>query len=410
VAKIEGSKDMSQLLRVCLFNREVQQSLHQPFQALADLRIVGQVGSVEELLDWLSRLSIDLVVINLDSDEALEAVDRVRQTVPRCGILGISCSSDPNDIIRAMRAGCNQYVRWPVDSKDLHEAIAQIRTQSSPRVSSSKRICVLGASGGAGATTIACNLAIELATLSGADCGLVDLNLELGDVGCLFDAQPAYSIADLCKEHVEIDHSVLEKAFHKMPCNVSVLTRPQRLEDAYEVTPGGVTNMLNQAKAIFPFIVADLPRLFDPTGAAALVDADRVLVVAQLTVTSIRNATRIHEWLQKMGTPEDSIGVVLNRASPGIGHITIDDVAEHFGKPAFAVVPNDYQWVQLSLDMGYAEAREEANNPVQLAIHAIARKIAVNLLEQEPDAHDSAPFLKRFWKGRGGRKPAPVTA
>lgn len=398
---------MSQVLRVCFFNREVQQSLHQPFQNFPHLRIVGQVASAEEMLDWVGRLNVDLAVINLDSEGAFSVAEQVRHAAHRCGILGISRSSDPNFIIRAMRAGCNQYVRYPVDQNDLREALDQITTQVAPRTTGSRRICVVGASGGAGSTTVACNLAIELAALAESECGLVDLNLELGDVGCLFDIQPVYSVADVCKDNMDIDRSVIEKAFHRLACNVSVLVRPHQLEEAYEVTSEGVLGMLNEARSVFPFMVVDLPRAFDPVSAAALTDADRVLIVSQLSVAAIRNATRIHEWLRKMGTPENNIGVVLNRAGSSAGHITLEDVEAHFGKPVFAIVPNDYRRVQSSLDVGYSDVKDDARNPVQQAIREMARKIASDLLQQEEPEPEPAPLLKRFWRRKSAdRVPA----
>jgi pilus assembly protein CpaE len=207
---------------------------------------------------------------------------------------------------------------------------------------------------------------------------------------------------------MEIDDSVLEKAFHRLPCNVAVLVRPTRLEEAYEVTAEGISQMLSHARSLFPFIVVDLPRAFDPVTAAALTDADRVLIVAQLTVASIRNATRIQEWLRKMGTPENNIGVVLNRVSAGVGHITAQDVESHFGRPVFATVPNDYQRVQSSLDMGYSIVKDDPRNPVQLAIREMARKIGSDLLRQESQPEESATLLQRFWRRKIAEKAAPV--
>ncbi|MBI4581712.1 MAG: AAA family ATPase [Planctomycetes bacterium] len=400
---------MSQVLRVCLYNREVQQSLHQPFQEFPHIRVVGQVTTSEEMLDWLGRLSIDAVVVNLDSEGALEVVDQVRTVAPRCGVIGISKSTDPNAIIRAMRAGCNQYVRWPIDPADLREALDQISAQVAPRLGGSRRICVIGASGGAGSTTVACNLAMELAGLVSRECGLVDLNLELGDVGCLFDTQPIYSVADVCKDGVDLDRSMLEKGFHKLPCNVAILVRPHQLDEAYEVTADGVVNMLNEARGMFPFVVIDLPRSFDRVTVAALTEADRVLIVTQLTVASIRNATRIHEWLRRMGTPESGIGIVLNRGTSALGHITSDDVEAHFGKPVFATIPNDYRRVQSSLDIGYSIVKEDPRNPVQTAIREMARKIAADLLQQDEGEREAQPtLLGRLWRRRGSDKPAPA--
>jgi len=51
------------------------------------------------------------------------------------------------------------------------------------------------------------------------------MNLELGDVGCFFDVQTTYSIADICHEGIEADTMLLAKAFHELPCKVSFLTR-----------------------------------------------------------------------------------------------------------------------------------------------------------------------------------------
>jgi pilus assembly protein CpaE len=395
-----------------LYNREVQQALHQPFQEIPNLRIVGQVSTADELMDWIGRLSVDLVVVNLDSEDAFDVVDQVRSASARVGILGISKSSEPNTIIKAMRAGCNQYVRWPIERSDLRAALDQIEGMVAPRYDGSKRICVVGAAGGAGSTTVACNLAIELAALAQRECGLIDLNLELGDVACLFDTQPLYSVADVCKDGVDLDRSVLERGFHKLPCNVSILVRPAALEDAYQVTPEGVQNLLNEARNMFPFLVIDLPRSFDRVTAAALLDADRVLVVTQLNVSSIRNATRIHDWLRKMGTPEQSIGIVLNRATATNGHVTSDDVEGHFGKAPFAVIPNDYRRVQSSLDMGYSVVKDDPRNPVQVAIREMARKIGSDLLQQEEaDQQESQPnLLRRLWRRRGNEKSSLVRA
>jgi pilus assembly protein CpaE len=397
-------------LRVCLYNREVQQSLHQVFADYPHLRIIGQVTSADEMLDWIGRLSVDIVVINLDSEDGLEVVDQVRRVAPRVAIIGISRKDDPNAIIRAMRAGCNQYVRWPVDQNDLREALQQITAQAAPRCSGSRRICIMGASGGAGATTVACNLSVELAAQLNRDCGLVDLNLEMGDVGCLFDTQPVYSITDLCKEGVELDRSILEKGFHRLPNNVAILARPHRLEDAYEVTPEGVVNMLNEARSLYPFVVVDLPRSFSPVAAAALTDADRVLIVIQLSVASIRNATRMNDWLRQVGVPEPSIGIVLNRGSSSMGHIKLEDVESHFGKPLFANIPNDYRRVQTSVDIGFSSSKDDSRNLVQTAIREMARKLASDLVALDDEQDDQAPsLLGRLLRRRGNEKPAVVS-
>ncbi|MCL2329942.1 MAG: hypothetical protein FWC56_01405, partial [Phycisphaerae bacterium] len=81
---------MSQPLRICLFNPDIQLPLHQPFHDLPNIRILGQVASSEELLEGLGKLNIDLLVVNLDAECSLELIEQFRQTGAHCGILGVS--------------------------------------------------------------------------------------------------------------------------------------------------------------------------------------------------------------------------------------------------------------------------------------------------------------------------------
>src|SRR5690606_36945329 len=132
-------------------------------------------------------------------------------------------------------------------------------------------------------------------------CALVDLNLEFGDVACAFDCSPMYSVVDVCRDGIQLDSIILGKALYDLPCNVSILARPDRVEHAREVTPEGVQVMFGVLSSMFPYIVVDLPRAFDYTSAAALSPADHILIVTQLSVPFLRNATRIHRVLLDMG-------------------------------------------------------------------------------------------------------------
>jgi Flp pilus assembly CpaE family ATPase len=151
-------------------------------------------------------------------------------------------------------------------------------------------------------------------------------------------------------------------------------------------------------------VVVDLPRSFDPVTAAALTDTDRVLIITQLTVASIRNATRLYQFMCEMGTPEQNIGIVLNRAKTGVGQISEQDVEKHFGRPLFAMIPNDYQRVQSSLDRGHAMMADDPNSPVRLAIHEMARNIAADVFDQVAVETRPRSLFSRLWR----RKAAPA--
>lgn len=401
---------MAEALRLCVFDSpglETETTLRDVFKDYKNVFLVGEASTWDDLREWLRFGSVDIVAVNLDSadDQGLKIVRNVVELTPSCGIIGVSSRNDPQGIITAMRAGCSQFVSWPIDPADLRSAVERIRATRQNAVSASKRICVVGASGGAGATTIACNLAMELAQLTDRRAAIVDMNLEFGDVCCCFDCNPSYGVADVCREDIEIDRVLLDKALHELPCKVSILARPQRLEAAREVSPDGVGSMLKVLSGMFPYVVVDLPRMFSFLSAAAVHEADRILIVTQLGVPSIRNATRLYECLEQMGAREDTIDIVLNRCNANFERISPKEVESHFGRPIFAMVPNDYRQVQNAIDLGHPIVADAPASAARLAIREMARKIAADQVKEEEAAPPPSGFLKRFWK-RGAKAEA----
>ncbi len=369
---------MSGPLRVCLFDevKSTSSPFASAFEKVMDLEIIDVFSSWEPMQACLLLGNLDIVVVNLDSPSGLDVVQRINKHASQCPIIGVSSKTDSGFIIQAMRAGCGQFVCAPIDPEDLNNAIQRIRPLRSRTAQSSKRICVVGSSGGSGATTIACNLAMEMGHLTGRRVALVDLNLEYGDVCCAFDCSPKYSISDICAEHVDLDHETLTASLHELPCNISILGRPERLEDARDVTPEGVELMFRMLAERFAHVIVDLPRTYNFLSAVAVGRAEAVLIVAQLTVPHIRNATRIYQCLAQMGASEDRLHIILNRFNAEYDRITTKDVEEHFHRPVFAIIPNDYQFVSAALDLGHPLGADSPSSRARAAIQEMARKLA----------------------------------
>jgi len=393
---------MADTLRICLFDPDGQRGddFRVPFGEVGSVVVVAEPACWDDLREWIKNSNIDLVVINLDdkAGKALGIVEQVGRLAPSCGIIGVSENTQPAHIISAMRAGCSQFVSWPVDQEDLTSAIERIHATRHVAAASSKRICVVGSSGGAGATMIACNLALELGHLSDRHTALIDLNLEFGDVGCAFDCVPKHSVADVCKAGIEADRLLLSTAMHELSCNVSILPRPEKIGEAREVTPDGVEMLLRVVAEAHPYVVVDLPRAFSFLSAAALRDADHILIVTQLGVPFIRNASRIYQCLLEMGADEERIDIVINRCKANFERISPDEVKAHFGRPVFAMIPNDYRRVQTALDFGHPIMDDSPTSPARVAIQEMARKIASEEGVEKHPTNNSGGLFGRLWK------------
>mgnify|MGYP001569592853 FL=1 len=108
---------------------------------------------------------------------------------------------------------------------------------------------------------------------------------------------------------------------------------------------------------------------------AAFTRADLILIVCQMLVPNIRSAHRLFDALQRVGIPADRIELVVNRSDGRAGRLSVKDVEETIKKPIFACIPNDYQFVARSIDVGRPIAALDQNNPVRSAIRKMAKRI-----------------------------------
>jgi len=371
-----------------------------PFAQFDSLKIVSECTDWQQLQELLSCGTVDAVIVNLDTDGfdgELQLVQHIAEVAPNCDIIGVSQATSPDAIIGAMRAGCSQFVRWPVDSDDLASAVQSIRRTRVQEPQGSQRICIVSVSGGAGATTIACNLAIELAQITDQRCALVDMNLQFGDVACAFNIQPRYTLEDLCRGNVEIDSSVVQSALVTLPCNIAVLAPPAQINMTDGIRTDTVDEALRVLGTMHPFVLVDLPRQVGPLTAAVLHGADRVLLVSQLSVPHLRNASRFYEYLLQLGADEERIELVLNRCNPKMERISQAEVEKQFRRPVFAAVPNDYKRIGTARDLGQSIQDDAPNSPARVAIHKLAKRLTGPVAPKEKAK--SGGLLQIFRKG-----------
>ena len=396
---------MAMNLRICLFDKAAATNtpFRDIFANLEDVTIVDHCAHWNQLQQHLQCANVDAVAVNLDTGEEsprFMSIQRIAELAPDCAVIGVSGETNPDFIIGAMRAGCTQFVRTPVDPVDLNAALERIRKRHLPVAEGCQQIAIMGAHGGAGTTTLACNLALELGHVTGRRAGLVDLDLQFGDVACAFDRTPKFSIADLCRTGAEIDRTLVETALDALPNNVSLLARPETLEDSEQIHPEAVEHVLRALAQMFPFVVVDLPRAFTFVTLSALNLSSRVFLVSQLAVPFLRNATRIYHALLHTGIKEECIELVLNRSNADHERIKPADVEKHFGRPVFAVVPNDYKHVTASRDLGNPIQASAPNSPARLAIRNLARRLATAHLGADALPRARRGFLGLFAKKR----------
>lgn len=367
---------------------------------LSDASLTWVASTPRSLWERLAHRTPDVLLFSLDPDheEMMALLAHVAARYPAAKLIAFSTDRSPELIISALRIGCSQFVFEPIEVNDLWQALQRVIAGSRAHLAVGRRVAVVGASGGAGATTIASNLATEIAVLSGKDTALLDMNLDFGDVASNFDCEPKHTIADLIG-HDDIDESLLKHAMHKLDNNVWLLGRPKHIDDAFSVSREVVSHVLHLLPASFEASVIDAARRFDGVGMAVLENSDVTLIVMQLLVPHIRNGVRLYEAMRTWGVNIEHIHLVVNRYQKGKSRIEVAQVEKLFRKKVIAALPNDYRAVSASVEFGHPMMSESANSAVRLAI----RDLANQLLQPDitlPTAPTEAPgpgFLKRIF-------------
>lgn len=381
---------MSGDIKTCIYCESADDAYTSELRTSLDrhtaVHIVTEAHDRPGLLDCLGRLPIGLLVIDLDPQpsSALEIMEQVTSDFPTLAIVALSANADPDLMLSAMRAGCRQFIPKPIDLQDLSRALRLVvRSNTDQQAKTERLICLVGASGGCGVTTVAGNLSIELAQLSADICALVDLQMEFGSVATYFDCRPAHDIADLTNVPNEIDVKMVEQAMTVLPSNVALLARPQCIDQAANIDPERIASILSILTARYDSVVVDTPCRLDRISVTALEMATSVVLLLQLSVPSIRNAQRLYKSLIQYGMPADKILPVVNRVTRSCS-ISPKDVEEHLGTSIFAVIPNDFKTVQAALDFGKSLMKESPDSPVRKAIAGIARRLHRNDLTATP--------------------------
>lgn len=294
-----------------------------------------------------TKPDIGLVAIDDNSSKALELVARLSESSPDCDVLVVSTSNDGSLILEAMRAGAKEFLPQPVRVEDLLAALGRIGERRFGRGDNRPRGCqviaVAGAIGGVGTTSVAVNLACDLASNKSNSVALIDLDLCLGDADVFLDTIPEYTLVDVAQNITRLDFSLLKRSLTKHSSGLFLLPRPVQLEDISLISSEDLQRVIGLLKATFTHLVLDLSKSYSPIDLVALEMANHILLVTQLDLPCLRNVVRLMMSFGEMEGLADKVKLVVNRVGLDSGQITLKKARDTVGRDIFWQLPNDYR-------------------------------------------------------------------
>src|SRR4051812_43247966 len=240
-----------------------------------------------------------------------------------------------------MEIGLTEYLPRPL-TRDM--VLAQLRPKllgdvaPGPTDRGGHVISLCGAQGGAGVTSIAVNLALQLAETTKAKVALLDLHLQGGETAVMLGLRPGPGLRIALEDPMRADTLFLERAAIDVNDRVKLIAADEALDAELQITEAGVRHVLGLLRQRFNFIVADVPV---PLSAAIrpVIGASRhVLVLLEAEVTGLRNTHALRTAVTGIAG-KNRVFTVLNRANRP-GGLPTATIAKALGAAPDMVIPD----------------------------------------------------------------------
>ncbi len=306
----------------------------------ASLTFAGCAGNGKEGIERIKDLTPAVVIIDLDlpGGDGFGVAQAVAKDVQSSVVL-VGSKVSPDDFRKALQIGAKDLLKKPLDKDELYLALINAANESRhaaavpekplERQRRGKVVTIMSMKGGVGKTTVAANLATSLAgRAKGRRVALVDLDLEFGVCALLFGLKPYATIVDLCRVEGEIGAGRLDKVLLTHPyTGIKLLAAPPSPEQAAEVEGDGrrdrdrnyLDEILEELRRQFDYVLIDTASNFRETNLTALDKSDLVYVLATPDIPCLQNTAKCLNLLQKLDYGEDTVRLILNRASGAVG-------------------------------------------------------------------------------------------
>ena len=342
-------------------------------------------SDLSDVYNTLSSQSKTFLIVDLN-DGIKKYADFLQKTdFSNCRVLAISDTPEVDLIVRVMRLGVKEFLSSPIIKTEFFDVLKRVAEQlngQNQKTTKSRMITVFSNKGGIGKTSVAANLAFELAKITKENVALVDLNFQFGDITTFMDLHPTFNISYMLKNPDKINKDFLLNTMEKYKnSSLYVLADPPVFKQAEEISRKEIENLISVLKETFSYIIVDAESSFNAKNITTLDNSDLILLVTVANLPALRNTQRCLELFEKLGYDREKTQIVVNRYMEN-DEIKESDVEKVLSKEIYWKIPNNYFAIMTAINKGIPVSILNGSTNIAQSYKELAQKISDNLYKQ----------------------------
>jgi pilus assembly protein CpaE len=388
-----------------LFGTGIQRpEIQQILDSLPQLKLLDQSCDPQGFLQRDHGIPPDLLLVELDGENQVpQWLEYLAQNLYHIPVLVCSSNRDPDFLIRAMQLGIREFLPLPLDRDNLEAALERVwlaKKRVQPLEQRKGQIIVVtGHKGGAGATTVAVNLALALGELTSGRLALVDLGRPFPDVGNFLDQEATYCISDLIQNISSLDQSFIQKIMQPYSAKLSILHGCSDFKEQDSIELEVLEKVFAILRHLYHYIIIDLSHWLDDLFLKVITEADLVLMLSGLTIPDLRNLKKFWPLLTEWHQERDKIKIVVNRFDRGNG-LQLRDLEQIIQTPAFDTLPSDSLILMEAQNQGSPLSIVASRSKLWHKIKQLAERVKQereSFCGDLEEAAAPAPAKRKFW-------------
>ncbi|KSU61060.1 hypothetical protein AS034_15605 [[Bacillus] enclensis] len=286
---------------------------------------------------------------------------------------------------RAMNVGASDILRFSSDLEEKKDAVVRavkylkLREEgvSYHLAKNCRVISVCSPKGGIGRTAAVVNLAAGFARM-GKKVGVLDANLQFGDVLMQLDQKPGGTIYEWVKEEYERHSYSIDNYLAVHESGVAVMPAPSRPEFFEMITDIHIEKVIEEMKMRFDILLIDTPSYLSEIHLKCLERSDECLLLVTGEISVLKRSRLFIEALEAFQLHEKIKVIRTRTAKKQIDQHKMERVLDI---PIFASLPEQGQLVSQSIDLGAPVVISQPRTPIGKGFLNLARTLAEKPVE-----------------------------